>query len=237
MQTLKQMYDLQTSDRTTHKEAAMKRVKQDKHKIQKLLTCFTSGLMADPFSSHTTDPLNFATGVVLPSDLVDALDASTTKGIEQMSTFIEKRVNKNRMSFWDPVTSLTMKTFETAFWKVHLKAANEKLTTVEADREIFGTLLITDNAQQINLREVLLYALSPILYSLLHQDGSLRKTTKSVMASIVEDGIITLPRLPVEPQYVVYIFDGMALIQIQKSSSKYIWQAILQVLQHHHHAT
>ena len=40
----------------------------------------------------------------------------------------------------------------------------------------------------------------------------------SDMASIVEDGINTLPRLPVEPQYVVYIFDGMTLIQIHKSS-------------------
>ena len=81
---VKQMYDLQTSDHTTYKEAATKRVKRVKHDAQRLLTCFTSGLMADPFSSDMTDPLNFATVVVLPSDLTDASVASTTKGRGQM---------------------------------------------------------------------------------------------------------------------------------------------------------
>jgi len=96
---LKQMYDLQTSDHTTHKEATTKRVKRVKHDAQRLLTCFTSGLMADPFSSDTTDLLNFATGVLLPSDAADALVASIMKRREQISTFIEKRVNSNAISF------------------------------------------------------------------------------------------------------------------------------------------
>ena len=38
------------------------------------------------------------------------------------------------------------------------------------------------------------------------------------MTFIVEDGITTPPRLPVEPKYVVYIFDGIAVIQMHKSS-------------------
>lgn len=79
---------------------------------------------------------------------------------------------------------------------------------MKADRELFGRLLISANARQINLREVLSYELSPALYPLFHLDGSLRKTTKSVLSSIVEDGIITPSRLPVEPQYIVYVFDG-----------------------------
>ena len=86
---LKKMYDLQTSDHTTHKESATKRLQRDEHDVQRLLTCFTSGLMADPFSSDTTDLLNFAT-VVLPSDLADALVASTSKGREQMSNLSRK---------------------------------------------------------------------------------------------------------------------------------------------------
>jgi len=158
------MYDLQTSDHNTHKGAATKRVKRDEHDVQRLLTCFTSGLMADPFSSDMTDPLNFATVVVLPSDLTDASVASTTKGRGQMSTFIEKRVNSNTISSWDPVTSLKVKTFETTSRKVRLKAANEKLITVKADRELFGRSLIAANARQINLREVLFYELSPVPY-------------------------------------------------------------------------
>ena len=137
---LKQMYDLQTSDHTAHKEAAMKRVKRDKH-VQRLLTCFMSGLMADPFSLDTTDLLNFATVVVLPINLADALVASPAKGRVQMSTFIKKRVNSNTISFWDPVTSIKVNTFETTSLKVRLKAANEKLITVKADRELFRRLL------------------------------------------------------------------------------------------------
>ena len=99
---------------------------------------------------------------------------------------------------------------------VSVKATEEKLITVNADKDLFGRLLVGANAQQINLREVLSYELSPVACSWAHQDRSLRKTAKSTLCSILEKNVTVLPRLPVLTSDTVYIIDGMALVQRMK---------------------
>ena len=77
-----------------------------------------------------------------------------------MKNFVEKRVNSKTESFWDPVPNVKVK-------KVNVKAADDKVITVNVDRDLFGRLLITANTQKINLKEVLRYELSPILRALI----------------------------------------------------------------------
>ena len=186
--------------------------------IQNLLSCFSTGLMTDPFSCGITDLMNLASGIVLPADLAEALVSCTNKGREHMTTFIEKRINTNTISFWDPISKVKVKTYETTVKKVQLKAADEHLITVKSDRDLFGRLMIVANAREVNIREVLSYEISPVPCSLAHNDGSLRKATKSDLASALEDGINSPARLPVLVSSVVYIVDGMALIQMHHSS-------------------
>ena len=197
--SLKSMYGVVRDDRlgAAHKESSANRITRDEADVQKLLTCFTSSLMSDAFSSDAGEELlNFATGVVLPTDISDNLLSSTEKGREQMDTFVEKRLNKCEVNFWDPLPNLIIKTFSSTTKKTHVKASNDKFVTVRADRDLFGRLLIASNARQIDLKEVLSYELSTVPFALAHQDGSLRKTTKSVFAKILEDQVHVVPRLP-----------------------------------------
>ena len=78
--------------------------------------------------------------------------------------------------------------------------------------------MIVANAREVNIRGVLSYKLSPVPCSLAHNDGSLGKATKSDLQSAFEDGINFPARLLVLMSSVVYIVDGMALIQMHKSS-------------------
>ena len=78
--------------------------------------------------------------------------------------------------------------------------------------------MIVANTREVNIRGVLSYQLSPVPCSLAHNDGSLRKATKSDLQSALEDGINSAARLPVLASFVVYIVDVMALIQMHKSS-------------------
>ena len=123
-----------------------------------------------------------------------------------MNTFVEKRLNTNELSFWDSIPKLKVKTFESTTTKIQVKAVNDNLVTVGADRELFGRLLIAANVRQINLKEVLCYELSSVLFSLAYQDGSLRKTTKSTLAALIESKVN------------VHLIDGMALVQVLKSA-------------------
>ena len=166
------------------------------------MKCFTSGLMTNPFSVDTESIVNFATGIVLPSDVAEGLVSSTEKGLEKMTTFVEKRVNTNVVNFWDPVPSLKVKTFSSMAKRMNVKAADDKLITVKADRDLFGRLLIALNARRI------MHA---------YQDGSLWKTTKSVLSSIIEKEVSVAPRLPVSSLETAYILDGMAMVQMTKS--------------------
>ena len=126
-----------------------------------------------------------------------------------MNTFVEKRLNTNQVSFWDPIPKLKVKTFESTTRKIQVKAVSDKLVTVGADRELFGRLLIAASVRQINLKEVLYYELSSVPFSLAYQDGSLRKTNKSTLAALIESKVNVCPRLEPFPRYTIHLIDGM----------------------------
>jgi hypothetical protein len=214
----KAMYMQERNHVDTHKEAATRRVERDEADVQKLLSCFTTNLMINPFSAENESLANIATGVVLPANIAGDLVQCTKKGKEMMNTFVEKRLNTNEVSFWDPISQLKVKTFESTTKKVKVKAIDDKLVTIGADRELFGRLLIAANARQINLKDVLCYELSPIPFSLAHPDGSLRKTTKSALLPLIEAKVQVSTRLADFQEDTIHLIDGMALVHVLKSA-------------------
>ena len=142
-----------------HKEAAPQRVKRNEEDVRRL-TSFSSGLMTNPFNVEEVQSLvNIATGFVLPQKIAESLLACRRKGEEQMTEFIEERLNTNDVSFWEPIPKLKVKTLSSLTKKVKVKASEDKIATFSADRYLFGRLLILANARQINLIEVMTYQL------------------------------------------------------------------------------
>ena len=102
--------------------------------------------------------------------------------------------------------------------KTNVKA-NDRVITVSADRDLFGRLLIAANTREINLKKVLSYELSAVPFALAHQDGSIRKTIKSVLAKMLKDQVEVLQRLsPDSALETAHILDGMAIVQMMKSA-------------------
>ena len=95
--------------------------------------------MSNPFTQESDSLVKFATGIVLPIDIVNNLLRSTEKGRDQMNNFVEKRLNTNEVSFWDPIENLKVKTFHSTTKNVQVKAVNDKLVTVGADKRIVWT--------------------------------------------------------------------------------------------------
>jgi len=150
-----------------------------------------------------------------------------------MNAFVEKRINSNAVGFWEPVPNLKIKTFSSTNKKIRVKSS-EKLVTVNADRDLFGRLLIVSNTRQICLKDVLSFELSPVPYSLANADGSLRKGEKSVLCSLLEKDVNVIERLSASPNPTVVIIDGMAVIQLDVKvyRSQYLWRAFKKLLQH-----
>ena len=157
----KEMCAIQDSERAgTHKETGQARLQQDEADVQKLLDTFKSGLVTNPFDVYALEEgecqplINIISGVVLPQPMAAALVASKRTGQERLMT-VSKRLNTNEASFWETLPHGNILTFASMSKKKTMKSAKDKATTVTADRDIFGRLLIVAKARDVNLKDVL----------------------------------------------------------------------------------
>ena len=142
-------------------------------------------------------------------------------------------MNTNTVSFWDPVPSLKVKTSSTMPKKVNVKAADVQVITVNADRDLFGPIIITSNTRQINLMDVLLYLryeLPPVPCAGTHQDRDSLWKTSSVPSTIIEKEGNVFPQLLVSARQTVYSVHtewhgNSAHGQVYRS--KHVWWSLL----------
>ena len=215
-----------SDSKPAHKEAGLKRINRDEEDVKKHITTVLS-VLSNPFDMESVDdgvtvPLsNLATGVVMPQDIATRLLNSQELGMQEMNSFITKRITSNKTGFWDTLPKMKIQTLASMVKKVQAKPSEEKLATVNADRNLFTRLLIASKSRDINLGDLLKYELSRVPCALAHTDGSLRKNTKSCLLSVLEECVQALPRLPTinsdEPS-TAYVLDGMAAVQMLKSA-------------------
>ena len=208
----------------THKETSVTRIEREEKDVQRLVSCFTTGLANNPFVNEDEDNAegttlsNILTGVVLPNEIADRLVNTSQIGTTSMHEFINTRLDTNKVCFWDSLKKLKIDTFKVTTRKISLKGTRGKVVTLNADRELFGRLLVVAKTRSINLKEILSYELSCVPVSLVHPDGTMRKTVKSALMPILERNVDSVPRLPVSELRTAVIIDAMALIQMVKSA-------------------
>ena len=98
-------------------------------------------------------------------------------GEQQLNAFVSKRLDTDEQSFWDVLPHVNIKTFASVAKKV-VKSAKDKTSTVTADRDIFGRLLIVAKARDVNLKDVLRYELSSVPHALAYSNGTFCKNVK-----------------------------------------------------------
>ena len=102
--------------------------------------------------------------------------------------------------------------------KVTVESQKDKVVSINADRELFGRLLVVAKKREVNLKEVLSFELCSVPIALAHPDGSLRKTTKSTLMNLLEKDVTSKQNLPSSQLPTAYLVDAMALIQMVKAA-------------------
>lgn len=206
------------------KKEDQSRVQRDEEDVKKLVSTLES-VMVDSFEQGEDrgDKIalsNLATGVVMPRDVSSLLLQAEKLGEKEMNALIKKKINSNAVGFWEALPKMKIKTFASLAKKVQVKQSDEKLVKINADRSLFGRLLIASNTGNIDLRDVLTYELSPVPCALAHTDGTLRKSNKSILLTVLEDSVQVLPRLPCDNDepLTANIIDGMAAVQMIKTA-------------------
>ncbi|KAL9975370.1 hypothetical protein ACROYT_G012525 [Oculina patagonica] len=206
----------------SHKESGKPRKIRDEIDVQKVVAVIKES-MVNPFKLAWEDEepaplLNIATGVVMPPQTTDQLLFAKQTGAARVKEFVSKRLDSNATGFWEKISKANVSTFASLSKKVKIRRAEEKEITINGDRSLFGRLLVVARNRHIDLKEVMSYELTNVPYALAHADGSLRKTTKSVLLAELERVSPGVGRLPTSELEAALIFDGMALLQSLKSA-------------------
>jgi len=115
-----------------------------------------------------------------------------------MNQFIRKRLDFNEISFKEQLLSLKIQTlFDLAVTKVAVKAADEKIFTFAGTETCLVISCCQLKCETKTSKKF--YELPSVPISLAHSDFSLRKTSKSVLLSILEADEVVEPKLPKRP--------------------------------------
>ena len=224
---LKQMCELDDSEsQTLHKDCSDSRIQRDEDDVLKLMGPFISEYMANPFcfemqydgDDKPVDLSNFATGVVAPQKVTDRLIRAKEIGQEHANAFIKEILETREKRFWDPIKQLNISTFASLSKKSTARTSEEKAVSISADRDLFGRLIVAARSRAVDLKEVFSFELSSVPFALSNKDGSLRKSDKSVLMSVLEEKVHASPQLPSDVDVpTAFMVDGMAFIQKLRS--------------------
>ena len=107
-------------------------------------------LICDNKSYKKCKEMNNASSFDSRDGIKKAAEAIDGKRILHIIAFIHDRLNTNKVSFWEPLKQLKIKTFASTKKKITLKSTNEKVISIDADRNLFGHLLIVANSREVN---------------------------------------------------------------------------------------
>ena len=131
------------------------------------------------------------------------------KGRELADKFNKERLLSSTVEFIDPIKHNINKTFLATKKRIEIKKGNVK-KSVEVNRVILVSVKFN---KSIDYKEALKFPLSPTPLSISNADGSMRKTNKSVLTSIILNFTNT-NKPPVESNSnSVYIVDMISAIR------------------------
>jgi hypothetical protein len=107
-----------------------------------------------------------------------------------------------------------VKTFACLSKPIKLTKDKQKVQAVNIDREIFSRLVVVSESRDIDLKELYSYELAQVPLALANLDGSMIKTSKSMLLKELEiDGKSTMT-LPKATHNSAYIIDLLAVVQM-----------------------
>ena len=200
-------------EKSYENELSRKSTTDSEERVLKIIAAFKEYENPFAFSSTKKSKLkNIVTGsVVRPEFLHDILDAKTI-GKQHLDYFINERFFEGKISFWDSVKKLNLKTFSSGDKAVVCKKNNETIT-LKTDINLFSRLITVSRDRHIDLQHVLSHELSAVPLALFYPNGEMRKTSKSKLLKQIEIAQLSQQSLT-EYQYTsATIIDFMATIQ------------------------
>ena len=190
-------------------ESSSSRIKHDHMRVGKVKDMIKE--MANPFAHETEKEFlfNIATGKGVNANAEKFLLQFRNLGDEKRNRFIQECVN-DPDRFLKPIPRNKIETFATQSGKTHLSACKRKYEAACLVRDVFGNLLNLAVEDKIDLEKALKYPLTPVPLALSHADGTMQKTSKSILMRHLESRI----KSPPPDQVDITVVDAMFFLHI-----------------------
>ena len=193
------------------KELQKNWMKFDEEAVQ---NCYNVLKQWQPIFSSSEAIVSFSSGVIASEAVQNDLLNADSVGKTKSERFIDNRIKKNSVGFYDVIKKNQLKTFSTMKQVKNLNV-NGKDVIIQAYRSFFARILILQEKRSICTRELLKCLLGSIAWSLATPEGSIYKSIKSKLLNVLEDRI---PVLSTIPPGTARIYDGMCIIQLLPTS-------------------
>ena len=191
----------------SRKDLDVARMERDEKILQNLVATIQS--MVNPFLYEGEDLISISSGCVAPKDTKDDLTGAYNIGRSCAEAFVETRMKCETDKIFLPIKTNKLKTFST-IGKTSISKTKCETLSLKTTSDMFNRLLIIGRTREVDLKELLSYALMPVPMSLGTSDGTPCKTVKAKLMHEIEKDVEPLAQIPAGTALIV---DGMAFIQ------------------------
>ena len=205
------------------------RIERDEQDLQNLVA--TIQAMVNPFENKGEDLISISSGCVASKYTRDHLITAYSIGQNGAKSFVEDRMTSETDKIFNPIKTNKLKTFST-IGKTAIARLISETVSLNASSDMFNRLLIIGKSRDIDLEELLSYALRTVPMSLGTTDGTPCKTVTAKLMHELEKDVEPLAQVPAGSALIV---DGMAFIhQINTMPSTFgqLADRLLQDLMH-----
>ncbi|KYN03439.1 hypothetical protein ALC62_05715 [Cyphomyrmex costatus] len=190
------------------------KIKKSTTQLHILIDCIKRNMNPFHNSLDKNCLYNISTGEAAPEAVENFLLNVEEDGDKERENFIESCINEPK-NFDQAISKTKCHTFTEMITKKKVTVARKE-TELRMQRDLFGQLLHISLKKELDLHKVLAYPLTPVPLSLCHLDGSICKTQKSALMTLLEKYVNSKP-LHTDPQYTnVMIFDGYFILNLLK---------------------
>jgi len=194
-----------------HKDLSPSRIAKDEECIASILSILQESFV-DPFGEQPL--LSISRGIALDEAAAREMISAKELGSKAMACFKQRFLDENRSSIFDPIKKKNLCTFDNVDKKKVIKPKT-KLISLQSTKELFAKVAIIAQKRSVDLKKVLSYPLINLPLALADSDGSLKKTSKSLLLHKIEGDTPPVDMLQLNHAFIV---DGMAHVRQLKTS-------------------
>lgn len=192
------------------KDLDLTRQKRDEEAVGNVIKTIES--MQNPFDLDCDELVQLSTGTIANNAVANDMQQAHDIGEGKLLNFVKERVLVDEPDIYSPIKKAKLRTFSSMSKVISTKNSNGSNCSLKNDRDLFARLLLIARSRDIDMQQLLSYALKSAPLPLANFNGSMVKTDKAKLMHAIEESVPD-PVVTQVPALNALLVDAMALLQ------------------------